>query len=433
LRISAVLLVFLCLVSPASATVPLSDGLCTFDSAISAEFEQILAADQEFDCSDTKYSMQGPKVWVKIPFRVDNLAAGPVEVQGDNNGLTEMTIYAVSKDGSVQSRHYSAQEVIDSWRPKSRYALIVPGSGTKEGRGAIAQVYVAINHPKMISSISLIQLASTKVMDGQQLPLLVMFALLCGMSIMPFMYNAFFYRALRHNFMLWHSIVVLISTVYMFSSSGIIHIAFPETTLMTKFLINYWTLAIATFASVVLLIKFVEPGKISTRVQAATLISGMIPIIITALVIGSGDGISVNARNYYHASFLPCFFVALYAMGHAARRGSHAIRFQIAAWTPILLFGFDRIARGMNLYIGIPMLDYGLYFMLVFVNIVMALGVAHRVMQLRRHHEKSLVKQTELALLAETDGLTTIGNRRGFEKAFDKNHIGHRFFQTGER
>jgi len=263
--------------------VPLSDDLCTLDSAISVEFDEILAAAHKFDCSDKKYSVQGPKAWVKIPFKTDNLAAGAVEVQGDNNGLSEVSIYAVSKDGSVQSAHYSAQQVVDSWRPKGRYALIVPGSETQEGRGAIAQVYVAISHPKVISSISLIQLASTKVMDEQQLPLSVMFALLCGMSIMPFIYNAFFYGALRHSFMLWHGIVVLASTVYMFSSSGIIHIAFPETTLMTKFLINYWTLAIAIFASGFFLIKFVEPGKISGRVQTAVLITAMMPVIVTAL------------------------------------------------------------------------------------------------------------------------------------------------------
>jgi len=348
-------------------------------------------------------------------------------VQGDSNGLSEMSIYAVSKDGSVQSAHYSAQDVVDSWRPKGRYALIVPGSETQEGRGAIAQVYVAISHPKMISSISLIQLASTKVMDEQQLPLSVMFALLCGMSIMPFIYNAFFYGALRHSFMLWHGIVVLASTAYMFSSSGILHIAFPETTLITKFLINYWTLAIAVFASGFFLIKFVEPEKISKRVQTVVVITGLMPVIMTALVIGSGDGMDMNARNYYHASYLPYFFVIIYTIGHAVRRGSHAIRFQIAAWTPILLFGLDRVARGMDLYIGIPILDYGLYFMLVFENIVMAMGVAYRVMQLRRHHEKSLVKQTELSRLAETDGLTAIGNRRGFEKAFDKNRSKHRY------
>jgi len=61
LRILAALLAFLCLVSPASATVPLSDDLCTLDSTISAEFEEILAVAHKFDCSDQKYSVQGPK------------------------------------------------------------------------------------------------------------------------------------------------------------------------------------------------------------------------------------------------------------------------------------------------------------------------------------------------------------------------------------
>lgn len=410
----------MCLTIPASATVTLSDDLCTFDSAVTVKFEEVLAVARDFNCSDEKYSVEGPKTWVKIPFKVHGLSEGPIELQGDNNGLTEMAIYAVSKDGSVRSKRYSSQEVTDSWRPKGRYALIVPGSETLAGRGNIQTVYVAITDPKVISSISLMQLAPTKEMDAQQLPLSAMFALLCGLTIMPFFYNAFFYGALRYSFMLWHSVMVVASTVYTFSSSGIIFIAFPETTLTTKFLLNYWTLAIAVFASGHFLIRFVEPGKITKNLANIIMITAAIPVVVTAIVFRIDGGYDMNGRNYYHAAYLPYFLTVLYTMVHALKRGSYAIRFQIFAWLPILFFGFDRVARGMDLYIGIPILDYGLYFMLVFETIILAIGVAHRIMQLRRHHEISLVKQVELTLLAETDGLTAIGNRRGFEKAFDE-------------
>jgi diguanylate cyclase (GGDEF)-like protein len=202
---------------------------------------------------------------------------------------------------------------------------------------------------------------------------------------------------------------------------------FPETDLTVKMLLNYWTLAIAVAASGVFLVRFVEPGKIAPWLQATIFVNALLPVAVTAVVLRFDEGYSMDARNYYHASFIPAFCVVLYTMGHALRRGSRAIWFQIAGWTPIVFFGLDRVARGMDLYIGLPALDYGLYFMLVIETIVLALGVANRILRLRQQHETTLRKQVELKLLADTDGLTTMPNRRAFEQAFERNQHEHIF------
>lgn len=402
----------------ASAAVSLSDELCTASSPADAPFSVIAAAPQNFDCSDSKYDFDGARIWVKIPFNAETLPAGSVEVQGDNNGLSTAEVHAVLSDGRVLSKPYSTREVLKSWRPKGSYGLIVPGSADAEIRKQIKTVYIAFDNPRIASSISVISLASTAKWDALKLPLLAMFGVLCGMIVMPLFYNVFFYGALRYSFMLWHSLMIAAAVVYTFSSSGLIFLAFPETSLTTKMLLNYWALAIAIAASGFFLVRFVESGKIAKWLQTVIFITAPFPVVVTALVLGLSDGYNMDARNYYHASFLPYIAVSLYTMVHAARRGSRAIWFQIAAWTPIIILALDRVARGMDLYIGIPALDYGLYFTLVFENLVLAFGVANRILHLRQHHENSLRKQVELALLADTDGLTAIANRRAFENEF---------------
>lgn len=84
----------------------------------------------------------------------------------------------------------------------------------------------------------------------------------------------------------------------------------------------------------------------------------MLPVFVTAYIFHTTDGYETQTRNFYHASFVPYLIIVLYTMVHALRRGSKAIWFQIAAWTPIIGFSFDRIARGMDLYIGFHELDY---------------------------------------------------------------------------
>lgn len=421
MRILIILLAFIGLCAPANAGVSLADDLCTYGAALDSKISEIVAASDKFDCSDDKYDFSESRLWVKIPFNADEIPAGAVEVQGDNNGLKAMAVHSVLTDGRIKSSYFSEQEVIDSWRPKGHYGLPIPGSEDAATRSQIETVYISLDNPRVASSISLIQLMSKKRWDDLKLPLSAMFALLCGMTIMPFFYNLFFYGALRHSFMLWHSVMIICTVVYTFSSSGLIFLVFPETSLTTKFLINYWTLAIAIAASGFFLDRFVEPGKIANWLRSMLLISAVLPVFATAYIFQTADGYGTQIRNYYHVSFLPYLLVVLYTMVHALRRGSKAIWFQIAAWTPIIIFSFDRIARGMDLYIGIHELDYGLYFVLVIETIILAFGVANRIMKLRLRHEHTLKKQVELTLLAETDGLTAISNRRALEKAFQVN------------
>tara|TARA_R100001244_G_scaffold39766_14_gene36098 strand:+ start:237 stop:1895 length:1659 start_codon:yes stop_codon:yes gene_type:complete len=399
----------------------MSDRLCTQSSAMDISVATLLKSGKPFDCSTDKYAVEGPRVWVKFPFLADTLPGGTVEVQGDNNGLTSMQVHAELDDGTLLSSSFSAQEVTKYWRSKGSYGLPVPGSDKPELRKRIRTVYLAIDRPKVVSSISLIQLASKQKWDDLTLPLSIMFATLCGMAIMPLIYNAFFYGAMRYNFMLWHSVMIAATVCYTFSSSGLIFLVFPETSLITKMLLNYWTLAIGVSAGGFFLLRFVEPGKIAPWLKVIITVTALLPVIVTASVMRIDGGYSMDARNYYHASFLPVFFVVLYAMGHALRRGSRAIWYQIAGWTPIILFSLDRVARGMDLYIGWPILDYGLYFMLVLETIILALGVANRIFRLRQRHEHTLRQQAELTLLADTDGLTMLHNRRSFEREFDRN------------
>ncbi len=427
MRFIVAFLVYFCLSAPALAEVPMADRLCTLSSGNNISVSAMLKSGKPFDCSENKYAVDGPRVWVKIPFLAETLPPGTVEVQSESNGLSTLQVHAVLDDGAILTSYFSRQAVIDNWRPKGRFGLAIPGTEYPEVRSRIKQVYVTIDNPRVVSSISLIELASRKKWDDLMLPLSIMFAVLCGMAIMPLIYNLFFYRALHYSFMLWHSLMIGATVAYTFSSSGLIFIIFPETSLTTKMLINYWALAIAFAASGFFLVSFVERGKIAPWLRSVVLVTALLPIFVTAFAMQIDEGYRMAGRTYYHGSFLPAFLIVLYTMGHALRRGSKAIWFQIAGWVPIIIFGLDRVARGMDLYIGWTILDYGLYFTLVLETIILAIGVANRILRLRQQHESTLRKQVELTLLADTDGLTTMNNRRAFEREFGRNLHEHRY------
>ena len=282
---------------PALANVPMSDSLCTQSSAKNVSLPALLKSGKAFDCSADKYDFNGPRVWVRFPFWADTLPAGTVEIQGDNNGLSTMQVHAVLDDGTILSSDYSGQALVRNWRPKGYYGLPIPGSETPAVRSRIQDIIVAVDDPKVVSAISLIKLASKAKWDGLILPLSIMFAALCGMAIMPLIYNVFFYGALRHSFMLWHSLMIGATVAYTFSSSGLIFIFFPETNLITKMMINYWSLAIGVGASGFFLLRFVEQGKIAPWLKGLIAVTSMLPIFVTAWVLPIDGGYSMDARN----------------------------------------------------------------------------------------------------------------------------------------
>lgn len=420
MRIVAILL-FLCWFHTPAAAESRSERFCTLSSPVTATIKFALENRDDFECSDRGTAQPGPRVWTKFAFDDSGLPAGLLEVQGDNNGLSTMAIFSVLDDGTIYSHHYSAQQVRDFWRPKGLYGLPVPQSDNISVRNRIRTVYLAIDNPSPLSSVSMLKLRSSAEWDELMLPISVIFALLCGMTVMPLFYNLFFYGALRYRFMLWQSVTVIGIVAYTVGSSGLIFVAFPSFTLFGKMMLNYWSLAISVAASGFFLISFLEQGTVSKSVSRLIIAASLLPLAMLAAIISFDLGRNMTGRHFYHAAFLPYALIIIFTMFHAARRGSRAIWFQIAAWAPILILTLDRVARGMDLYVGITALDYGLYFALVIESIILAFGVAQRILHLRLTHETALRKQVELRILAETDGLTMIGNRRAFEAAFAEN------------
>ncbi len=405
----------------AHAVVPIADEICTFSTASQQTISDVIKPSVTFDCSKSKYDLKNPKKWVKIPFKGDSLPPGVVELQGDTNGVKAISLHAILDNGQIISKHFTEQDIIKNLRPKSYYGLPVPGSDDKEVRAKIETLYIASHNPQIDGSLSLIQLASKSTWDERQASLNVMLGILAGMLIIPSLYTIIIFAAIHHRFMMWHFLKTSTAAIFTLSSSGLLFLAFPLLSLSDKLVVNYWSLALGIFISALFFVDIVERDKIANWLKRLFIMSACIPIVTTIVVLHMIEGYNQYARFAYFSSYAPYCIVTTYAIYHAWKNGSKVIWIQIAAWTPILLFGLDRIARAVSLYEGWAIFDYGLYFALVFENLILAFGIAYRLLAIQREHSNVIKKQSELKALAYTDGLTNVGNRRALEEEFAQN------------
>lgn len=394
---------------------PGSTALCTLGTGLDAGFEEI--RNRPFDCGPDSYAKKDDRVWVKLRPHGALAQEGPLELQGDNLYLEGASVYARFADGSVRSAHYTPRDIVRTSRPKGNYALAVPA-----GPGPPEMVYAAIDRPWSATSVKLIKLVPSETAAARERLIIAMFGVLCGLAIVPLFYNIFFFWALRSPFLPWHSLMVLSATVYTFSSSGLIFLAFPEAGLLTRFWLNYWGPAVGTAAGAMFMIHYLEPHALSRTLRRAIAVAALVPILVTAVALCGGEWSRIDGRTWYHAAFLVPFGISMFALVQAVRNGSRSAWLLIAAWTPIFLLVLERLGRGLDLYKGFEVMDYGLYFALILETSIIAMGVAGRLVALRRAHDEAREREQTLVRLAETDGLTGLFNRRGFERRFAARH-----------
>ncbi len=116
--------------------------------------------------------------------------------------------------------------------------------------------------------------------------------------------------------------------------------------------------------------------------------------------------------DYGNVLFLGSHLLGLVCLCLAWRRGSRHAAYFLAAWVPLIAFGTFRAVRiSLGAWVE-NWADYGYPVVLAFAAVVMALGLADRMLTFRR--ERDTAKQH-----AERDGLTGVLNRSAIEYRLD--------------
>jgi len=113
-----------------------------------------------------------------------------------------------------------------------------------------------------------------------------------------------------------------------------------------------------------------------------------------------------------NALFLLTNVVALTTLVVAWWRGHRHAGYVLIAWVPLLVFTMARALRFSTGERAEPWLEYGLPWVLAFTAVVLALGLADRMLTFRRERDRAKAH-------AERDGLTGVLNRGGIEHRLD--------------
>jgi GGDEF domain-containing protein len=280
------------------------------------------------------------------------------------------------------------------------------------------QVVVAIDMPSHRMTLERAYLAPTDEAGGiDGMRFLLVLAALAGMLIMPLIFNAAFYRALREPFVLWHSALTFSLLMTILVSSGL-SVALFDPPAMT---LSWMTTAIfgMTVASGAMFThSFVEPGLMHPLLRRLLPYCAVWAIFLSTFHAALPFVARPIQSSVYTAAFAPVLAIFILSMIDALRRGSRAARFQAIGYTPIVLVGLIRLVSGV--IPGFQSTDAMLLFYIGCVCEVLftTLGVAERFVTMKRERDRARDEAELLERLSETDPLTGLLNRRAIERQF---------------
>ena len=416
LRLAAVsALLFAGKVALAADRLDIADSFCTLATQSDLGAEDIAARTASLDCGRDRFSRKARYLWAYAVLPAQAFPAGALRFEGDSPPFDGLMLQVWRADGSVASRHFSATEIAAHWTAGTRFSVPLSDAGSRP-------VAVAARFENLwsTSTVATAEIMTEERAREERLSRLVTLALYCGFAAVPIIYSLAFFFVLRHRFMLLHAAMSACVVAYTFSSSNLIMHFVPGTDLWTRTLMSYCALALAGALSGFFMTAFMEAGAIGRRLRDVVHASAAILLGTCLFMVTLAPELPFTARNIYHASFVPMIACILFALVIGLRRGSRAARFIAIGWGALILGAFDRIARGLDLYVAPNEFDFALYFGLVFEAIVTALGVADRVIMLKRERDMALQREARLTELAETDDLTGLYNRRTLEARFDE-------------
>jgi diguanylate cyclase (GGDEF)-like protein len=387
---------------------------CFADGTAGEPLAAALAASRAWTCGAAGHSLAPERIYVR--FDLVPGAARPGYVETRRTALAAIDLLAIGAGGDTRTAHFAPGDQQTS-RRGGYIRLPLPATDSP-----LRRVVVAFDQPTHLMALEQAQLVPADAHDGLGARrLLLALAALCGMLLMPLMFNAAFYRVLRERFVLWHSALAVSLLLTILVSSGLAFyvggVSVPALNAANTLLFGLSVGAAGMFAH-----SFIEPDRMHPWLRRALPLAAGWAVLASTLHASFPFALRPVQSAMYYWAYVPVLLTYLAMLADALVRGSRAARYQAVGWAPMIAVGAVRLVSG--LLPSIPSTDAMMLFYAGCVIEVLAttLGVADRFMAIKDQRNRAQLEARVLGELSERDPLTGLINRRAIKRRFRTLH-----------
>ncbi|MDR6819941.1 diguanylate cyclase (GGDEF)-like protein [Neorhizobium sp. 2083] len=387
---------------------------CWASATLSEDIVGMARDEHRWSCSGTNQRISIEAERVLLRFDITPSQVSPRYLLSRRSALEAVHLLVIDQDGSIRQTSYPAA-ALQSSMAGGYFKAALP-EVTRMSR----QVVAAVDLPSHRMTLEKAYLSPTDAgASADDFRFLLLMAGLAGTLMMPLIFNAAFYRALREPFVLWHSAltVSLLMTIAVTSGLAVAFFAPPAMTLswMTTLIFGITIGSGAMFTY-----SFIEPGLMHPILRRILPYCAAWAVFLSFFHATFPFVARPVQSTVYTAAFAPILAVFVLSLIDSLRRGSRAARFQAVGYAPLALVGLIRLVTGLTP--GLQSADAMLmfYFGCMFEVLLTTLGVAERFVIMKRERDRARDEADLLERLSETDPLTGLLNRRAIERQFEQ-------------
>lgn len=246
---------------------------------------------------------------------------------------------------------------------------------------------------------------------------LLLLAALCGVMLMPLIFNVAFYNVLRERFILWHCVLALSLTVSVFIKSPL---ANQLTGLSVVTLSSVATLAFGTAmgAAGMFGYSFIERRRLAPWLRKALPVAAATAFLAAILHAFWPFVLRGVQTDLFYFTFGPVALVYILALCNSIRMRSRAGTYQLIGWSVLIGAGIIRIVSALTPSLHVTDAMPLFYIGCIVEMVGTTLGVADRFMAIKTQRDRAVRDAVSMERRAGRDPLTGLANRRLLESQF---------------
>lgn len=395
----------------AARTLLLGNAVCTA-GAPSAE-AAFAIPESGLDCSKIGAPLSQRFARARIDLgEVGLVPQGRLIWQTDPTSFDSMIVRLDFADGKQRLIDVDAQMAVRNWDANGTFWVPI-----QQQDASLVAIDVVVERPRSDTIFSRMMLSSFTEASDRNYTRTLLYMMICGMLLVPVIYDLFFYRILRARFMIWHLGMTFGTLLYVLFNTGLILLVLPDLEIGFRFGMIFVAMALTIVGAAQFTLKLLEEDKVSLQLCSILLWAVTLNLVLSGFILLDIEVLRAFIVDAYLLSILPVVFAFLAVLAAALRRGSRAAVFLFVAYSGLILTGVIKVLAVMGLWIWTSLLiDETIYGALVLLVIGSSAAVGDRFLIIKGERDRARHTALKLGAMANSDGLTGLLNRRAFDQ-----------------
>lgn len=390
--------------------IALADAACTGGAdTVEAAFGLSSAS---LDCGPGRFDRHETFARARIEVsKLGLMPPGQLVWQTDPTDFDSMLIRLDYADGSQRLVDVDTQMAVRNWDANGNFWVPI-----QQQASALTAIDIVVERPKSAAVFARMTLSSFEEASAHNYSRILLYMLICGMLLVPIVYDLLFYRVLRRRFILWHVGMTVATLCYVLFNSGLIMVLAPDIANSLRYAGVFAAMALTILCMVRFSLLVAEEGAIPPQIHRALTWAALANVTVALLIFLDFDALRMRIVELYLVSVLPVAAALVAALAAALRRKSRAARFLVAAYTGLIVAGLAQVLAMVGIFDLSETIDEAIYVALVILVLGTSATVGDRFLIIKGERDRARLSAKKLGAIANSDGLTGLLNRRAFDQ-----------------